>query len=183
MRPVRLVASIGARMPESAPGSRVSAPGNEKFMRSAIEAVTRGLLAGEPPIGACLVKDGEIIVRTSNAVIGELDITAHAEMRVIRQACRHLRALRLSGCRLFVTVEPCPMCMSACYYADISEVVYGARLADLHALTQAELRTSGAREFSAMFADHATVHVTGDCLRNECRSLLEQWAGRYAKAP
>jgi len=150
---------------------------NDRYMRPAIEVARRGLLAGEPPIGACLVVDDEVIVTLGNAVIGELDITAHAEMRVIRAACRELRRLELSGCRIFVTVEPCPMCMSACHYADIAEVIYGASLADMHALTGNELMVSEPYgEWSA--GRVATVRVTGGCLGDECRALLEEWAGR-----
>jgi guanine deaminase len=155
-------------------GSRAAGSGatarDEQFMRSAIEMARRGLLAGEPPIGACLVRDGDAIATLSNAVIGELDITAHAEMRVIREACRQLRTLRLDGCRLFVTVEPCPMCMAACHYAGVSEVIFGASMADLNALTGTELM-------------HETGHppslaMSGGCLGDESRALLAQWSAR-----
>jgi guanine deaminase len=153
------------------PASRVV--DDEEFMRAAIDVGRRGLLAGEPPIGACLVRDGDIVVALGNAVIGELDITAHAEMRVIREACRLERTLSLTGCRLYVTVEPCPMCIGACHYAGITELVYGASLADLHALTGAEHDTpSGA----------ANLAVSGNCLRDECVALLEEWAaGKVGK--
>jgi guanine deaminase len=148
---------------------------NERFMGIALQAARRGLVAGEPPIGACLVKGGEVIVALHNAVISELDITAHAEMRVIREACRQLRKLELSGCQMFVTVEPCPMCMSACHYAAIAEVIYGARLADMHALTGNELMVSHA----GWYASSATkINVSGDCLRGECRALLEEWISK-----
>ena len=108
-------------------------------MRAALEAARRGLLAGEPPVGACLVRDGEIVVTASNGVIGELDATAHAEIRVIREACRQLRSLTLTGCTLYATVEPCPMCLSACHYAGIDAVVFGAALEDMQGVTGGEL--------------------------------------------
>jgi len=158
-----------------------SAARNEGYMRPAIKVARRGLLAGEPPIGACLVKDDEVIATLSNAVIGELDITAHAEMRVIRAACRELRTLELTGCRMFVTVEPCPMCMSACHYAQITEVIYGASLADMNALTGNELMASDAHGGSPA-SRSAIVRVTGGCLGDECRSLLEEWARRVEGA-
>ena len=152
-------------------------------MRPALDIARRGLLAGEPPIGACLVRNDEVIVTQNNAVIGELDITAHAEIRVIREACRQLRTLKLSDCRIFVTVEPCPMCLSACYYADISEIIFGARLSDMNALTGSELMAADSGSFGDLFANPVTrIDVTGDCLRNESRSLLEEWAGRSLKA-
>jgi guanine deaminase len=156
---------------------------NETYMRPALDIARRGLLAGEPPIGACLVRNGEVIVTRNNAVIGELDITAHAEIRVIREACRQLRTLKLSDCRIFVTVEPCPMCLSACYYAGISEIIFGARLSDMNALTGSELMAADSGSFGDLFANPVTrIDVTGDCLRNESRSLLEEWAGRSLKA-
>ena len=155
---------------------------NEEYMRLAIDVARRGLLAGEPPIGACLIHNGEVIATQNNAVIGELDVTAHAEIRVIREACRQLRTLKLADCRLLVTVEPCPMCLSACYYAGISEIVFGARLSDINALTRSELIASDSGAFGELFTGLATkVDVSGDCLRDECRSLLEEWAGRFQK--
>lgn len=149
---------------------------SERFMAVALEAATRGLAAGEPPVGACLVRDDEVITVLNNAVISELDITAHAEIRVIRDACRRLRKLELSDCRLFVTVEPCPMCLGACHYAAISEVVFGARLEDMHALTDGELIPP--RTYSPVHQEH-NIRMTGDCLRADCRELLEQWAGKF----
>jgi guanine deaminase len=152
-------------------------------MRPAIDVARRGLLAGEPPIGASLVRGDEAVVTLGNAVIGELDVTAHAEIRVIREACRKLRTLELAGCRLYVTVEPCPMCLSACYYAGIDEIVFGARLSDINELTRNELMPSGSGAFDELFAgSFAKVEVTGDCLRDECCSLLREWADRFPKA-
>ena len=142
-------------------------------MRLALEMAHRGLLAGEPPIGACLVKDGEAIIKSNNGVIGDLDITAHAEIRAIRSACRDLRTLKLNGCRLFVTVEPCAMCLAACHYAGISEVVFGAGIDDLQTLTGDELPS--ARETWSGIA------VSGGCLGDECRNLLEDWSSRFVR--
>ena len=145
---------------------------NERHMTTALEAARRGLAAGEPPIGACIVSNGEIIASMNNAVIGELDITAHAEIRVIREACRRLRRLELAGCQLFVTVEPCPMCLSACHYAGIEEIVFGARLQDMQAITGDELMLTTAELIAEK--GHG-IQITGDCLRPACLDLLEQW--------
>lgn len=146
---------------------------HERFMSVALERARRGLAAGEPPVGACLVRDGEVIAALNNAVIGELDVTAHAEIRVIRAACHRLRSLDLTGCQLFVTVEPCPMCLSACHYASIAHVVYGARLADMHAVTGRELMSL---RTDVIASPSVNLRLTGDCLRDECRALLDQWA-------
>lgn len=145
---------------------------HERFMRAALDVARRGLLAGEPPVGACIVRDGEIVARSNNGVISELDATAHAEIRAIREACRQQRSLSLGGCTLYATVEPCPMCLSACHYAGIGEIVFGAGLEDMHAVTGSELDLRHVAFSDAGF-DAA---VSGGCLRDECRALLDEWS-------
>jgi len=140
-------------------------------MRRALEAARRAALAGEPPIGACLVRDGEVLAVASNCVVSELDITAHAEMTLIRDACRRGRTLDLTGCELYVTVEPCPMCLAASHYAGISRIVFGATLEDLHALTGGEL-LAGPRGSQPGGPD-----IEGGLLRAESLALLRAWAG------
>lgn len=149
------------------------ADADRHFMAAAIDVARRALAAGEPPIGACLVRDGQIVACTHNSIIGSLDITAHAEMQAIRRACREERRLDLSGCRLFVTVEPCPMCLAACHYAHVSEVVFGAKLDDIQQVTGDELipaRSAGAD------ACGSSVRLRGGLLADECRALLAAWA-------
>jgi len=141
-------------------------------MQRAIETARRGIAAGEPPIGACLVRDGEVIATAHNSVVSALDITAHAEIMVIREACRSLRALDLSGCHLYVTVEPCAMCIGACHYAGISLIVFGARLADINALTGNEL---GAPHSELLVDGNGTLAIVGDFMRNDCMDLLSAW--------
>ena len=148
---------------------------HEPFMRAALDAARRGLLAGEPPVGACLVRDGAIIATANNAVISELDATAHAEIRVIREACRQQRALSLIGCSLYATVEPCLMCLTACHYAGIGEIVFGAALDDMHAVTGNELHV----EHATLARGGFDVVLTGACLRGECAALLEEWSRRF----
>jgi tRNA(Arg) A34 adenosine deaminase TadA len=148
------------------------ASAHEQYMRAAIAAARRGMLAGEPPVGACLVRDGEVVATVGNGVIGELDVTAHAEMRAIREACQRLRSLSLDGCVLYATVEPCPMCLSACHYAGIDEVVYGASLADMQAITGRELEVR-----HATLAERGLdVAISGPLLADECRDLLGEWS-------
>lgn len=158
----------------AAAGASVAAgASDESHMRRALEAARRAALAGEPPIGACLVRGGEVLATASNCVISTLDITAHAEIALIREACRRARTLDLGGCELYSTVEPCPMCLAACHYARIERIVYGASLADLHALTGGEL-------FPGIGLPGGPVR-TGGCLREESRALLAAWAGRSAR--
>lgn len=150
--------------------ARQLATADEQHMRRALDAARRAGLAGEPPIGACLVRGGEVLATASNCVISELDVTAHAEIRLIRDACRRERRLDLSGCELYATVEPCAMCLAACHYARIGRVVFGATLEDLHGLTGGELL--------ARLAPAPGIAIRGDCLREESLELLRHWAGQ-----
>jgi tRNA(Arg) A34 adenosine deaminase TadA len=146
--------------------------GDEDAMRLALEAARRAGLAGEPPIGACLVRDGRVLGVAANSVVSALDVTAHAEINLIRDACRSERSLDLRGCELFVTVEPCSMCLAASHYARIGRVVFGATLEDLHALTGTEM-VAGPRATAA-----EGILASGGCLRDESLALLEAWPGR-----
>jgi guanine deaminase len=150
--------------------SAVATP--EQFMRIALQMAERGMASGGPPVGACLVRDGELVAKSHNAVIGELDVTAHAEIVAIREACRALRSLSLAGCRLFVTVQPCPMCLAACHYAGISEIIYGASIESMQAITQGELCIAPAELFAGRPEQPV---ITGGVLSAECQSLLTRW--------
>ena len=77
------------------------------------------------PFGACIVKDGEIIGKGSNHVLSNNDPTAHAEVMAIRDACKNINSYDLSGCELYTSCYPCPMCLSAIIWANIKKVYYG----------------------------------------------------------
>ena len=98
----------------------------KSFMDLAIEEAHKARLRGEVPIGAVLVKDGEVIARAGNRTIKHNDPTAHAEILVIREACEKLGNQRLNDCDLYVTLEPCPMCAAAISFARIRRLYYGA---------------------------------------------------------
>ena len=95
-------------------------------MREACEEAREGLAAGEVPVGAVVVVDGEIVGRAHNAPIGLADPTAHAEVLALREAGRKIGNYRLTGATLYATVEPCPMCCGAVLHARLARVVYGA---------------------------------------------------------
>ena len=95
-------------------------------MDAAIAQAKAAALRNEVPVGAVLVKDGEIIARAGNQVLELKDPSAHAEILVIRQAARILDSERLSGCDLYVTLEPCPMCAAAISFARIRRLYFGA---------------------------------------------------------
>ena len=95
-------------------------------MAAALDEARRGLEAGEVPVGAVVVVEGEIIARAHNAPITLADPTAHAEILALREAARKRGNYRLNGATLYVTVEPCPMCCGAILHARVARVVYGA---------------------------------------------------------
>lgn len=97
-----------------------------RFMREALELAHQGASAGEVPVGAVVVKDGEVIGRGYNRPISTADPTAHAEIVALREAAARLGNYRLPGCDLFVTLEPCAMCVGAMLHARLKRVVFGA---------------------------------------------------------
>ncbi|WP_316837990.1 nucleoside deaminase [Pedobacter nutrimenti] len=98
---------------------------HEKFMRLAIELSEKNVLESlGGPFGAVIVKDGEIIAQSGNKVTSSNDPTAHAEVSAIRLACTALSTFDLSGCVVYTSCEPCPMCLSAIYWARISKIYY-----------------------------------------------------------
>ena len=103
---------------------------NEKFMRRAIELSIESVATGGGPFGAVIVKDGEIISESSNRVTQNNDPTAHAEVSAIREAGKKLNTFDLSGCEIYTSCEPCPMCLGAIYWAHIDKMYYGNNKTD-----------------------------------------------------
>lgn len=96
----------------------------EKFMRKAIELSIESVKNGGGPFGAVIVKDGKIISMSSNSVTKDNDPTAHAEVNAIRQAASKLGTFDLSGCEIYSSCEPCPMCLGAIYWAKIDTLYF-----------------------------------------------------------
>lgn len=96
-------------------------------MRRAIRLAEENAASGNGgPFGAVIVKDGKVVAEGSNTVTVDNDPTAHAEVTAIRRACAVLGTFDLSGCELYTSCEPCPMCLAACYWAHVSKVFYAA---------------------------------------------------------
>ena len=100
---------------------------DEKFMKMALAEAEKAFDAGEIPVGAVIVRDGEVIARAHNLCETQNDPTAHAEMLAIRAAGERLGTWRLSSCTLYVTLEPCPMCTGAAINARVGRIVFGAK--------------------------------------------------------
>ena len=108
---------------------------HEKFMRIAIELSEYNVKQGTGgPFGAVIVKDGMIVARSANRVVPTNDPTAHAEVSVIRLACQELGTYDLTGCEIYTSCEPCPMCLEAIYWARIDKVYYANTKADAAAI-------------------------------------------------
>lgn len=103
---------------------------DEKFMRRAIELSAESVERGGGPFGAVIVKDGEVVAESANSVTLDNDPTAHAEVNTIRNACKRLGTFDLTGCEIYTSCEPCPMCLGAIYWAHISRIYYSCDRAD-----------------------------------------------------
>ncbi len=102
-----------------------------KFMRAAIKEAEKGIFNNEGgPFGAVIVKNGKIIARGHNQVVKNEDPTCHGEMMAIRKACKKLGTFNLSGCEIYTTGEPCPMCLGAILWARIDKIYYGCNVVD-----------------------------------------------------
>ncbi len=102
----------------------------EDFMRKAIELSLENVKNGGGPFGAVIVKDGKVIATGVNRVTANHDPTAHAEVSAIREACTKLHTFDLSGCEIYTSCEPCPMCLGAIYWAHLDKIYYGNNQVD-----------------------------------------------------
>ena len=103
----------------------------DSYMKIAISEAYKGIRKNHGgPFGAVIVKDGKIIAKGHNRVVKKNDPTRHGEIDAIRKACRKLRTFDLSGCVLYTTGEPCPMCLCACMWANINKIYYACSLED-----------------------------------------------------
>ena len=107
---------------------------NEEFMRQAIELAVENVKCGGGPFGAVIVRDGKVVATGVNRVTANNDPTAHAEVSAIRAACTKLGTFDLSGCVIYTSCEPCPMCLGAIYWAHIDKIYYGANQHDAAAV-------------------------------------------------
>jgi len=141
---------------------------DETFMRRALELAAQGRLQGEVPVGAVVVLDGTVIGEGFNRPIGAHDPTAHAEIVAIRAAAGRLGNYRLTGAVLYVTIEPCQMCVGAMVHARIARVVYAAREPK-----------AGAIESAMRAHEHPSLNhrleAAGGMLEAECREVIQEF--------
>ena len=140
---------------------------DRNYMKMALEEAEKAAALGEVPVGAVLVKDGKVLSRKHNLRETEKTATAHAELLCVEEGCRILGGWRLTGCTLYVTLEPCPMCAGAIVNARIGRVVYGAK--DFRAGAFGSLLDLSALPLGPKPA------VTGGILRDEALRLLQNF--------
>lgn len=145
---------------------------HETYMRIAIAKAREGIESGQTPFGACVVQDGEVISAAHNHVWASMDITAHAEIAAIREACKNLNTVDLAGCIIYSTCEPCPMCYSAIHWARIDTIVYGANIADAEKGGFNEIPISN-EQLKDLGNDSVT--LIKDFLKEECAALFAEW--------
>lgn len=132
-------------------------------MKAALKCAEKGLEEGEVPIGAVVVLDGKIISRGHNRRTKRQIATAHAEVEAIEKACKKLKSWRIPECEIYVTLEPCPMCMGAMLNARIKKVYFGAYEAKGRSLTS---------EIAAANLLNHVIEVEGGVMEEECAQIL-----------
>lgn len=145
------------------------------YMQQAISQAHNAWALGEVPVGAVVVKDGEVVATGFNQPIGTHDPTAHAEIMALRAAASILGNYRLPGCELYVTLEPCAMCSGAMMHARLARVVYGAQ----------DPKTGACGSIVDLFAQEKLNHhteVVGGVLAEECGALLKEFFAERRRA-
>ena len=138
------------------------------FMRQALDQAHNAWALGEVPVGAVVVRDGQVIATGFNQPIGTHDPTAHAEIMALRAAAAVLGNYRLPGCELYVTLEPCAMCSGAMMHARLKRVVFGA----------ADPKTGACGSVVNLFAENRLNHhaeVVAGVLQEECGAVLREF--------
>jgi tRNA(adenine34) deaminase len=141
---------------------------DEAYMRLALTQAAEARAAGEVPVGAVIVKDGDVIATGFNRPISHRDPTHHAEIAALRAAATRLGNYRLPGCTLYVTLEPCVMCAGAMMHARIARVVFGA----------SDPKTGACGSVLNLFAERRLNHhaeLTGGVLADECGTMLSDF--------
>jgi tRNA(Arg) A34 adenosine deaminase TadA len=144
----------------------------DDLMRLAIEKARAGIAAGQSPFGCAIALGDRVVAVEHNRVLAITDITAHAEVTALREACRNTGDIHLTGAMVAATCEPCPMCMAALHWARVGTVYYGATIADatgggfneLHIPATEMVRLGG-----------SNVRIVSGTLQAECAGLFAEW--------
>jgi guanine deaminase len=143
-----------------------------ELMRLAIAKSRAGIVAGQSPFGCAIARDGDLLSCSHNTVVLTTDITAHAEVNAIREACRTVGNIFLTGAIVATTCEPCPMCMAALHWARVDTVYYGATIADANEAGFNELQLPAAK---LLQLGGSTLKLVPQILPAECKQLFAEW--------
>lgn len=151
-----------------------------ELMRMAIEKCREGIAAGQSPFGCAIALGEEVVACSHNSVVQTIDITAHAEVNAIREACKRTGNIFLDGAIVATTCEPCPMCMAALHWARVDTVYFGATIADADGAGFNELQLSAA---DLLRIGGSKLKLIPQLLPNECKALFEEWKNNPARVP
>jgi len=145
---------------------------NKKYMRLALNEARKNFKKMDGgPFGSCIVKGGRVLAISRNMVLKK-DATCHAEINAIRQASKKIKNFDLSGCSIYSSTEPCPMCFSAIHWARIDTLIYGTGIKDARRLGFNELAISVGKMKKI---GRCAVKIHGGFLFDECKGLLKEW--------
>ena len=150
---------------------------DQKFMQMAIELSIENIDSGGGPFGAIIVRDGELIAKGANRVVPNNDPTAHAEVVAIRNACQKLQTFDLRGCTVYTSCEPCPMCLSALYWAGIERICYANTKRDAAAI---EFDDSFIYDQLRLDYDRRSIHCE-HFMRSEALAAFVTWQNKTDK--
>ncbi|MCM1305867.1 MAG: nucleoside deaminase [Bacteroides sp.] len=148
-------------------------------MKLAIDEAMTGILSKEGgPFGSVIVKDGKVVGKGHNQVVANNDATCHGEIQAIRDASKNLGTFDLSGCVIYTTGEPCPMCLTACMWANIEKVYYGCTLDDNSLIGFRD------KKFDTLLGGRENLKNYAECIdRAECLALFEKYNALADKTP
>ncbi len=144
----------------------------EKYMHLAIKEARKNIKSSwGGPFGACIIRKGEVLASARNTVLKN-DCIAHAEINAIRRACKKVKTFDLSGCVIFSTTEPCPMCFGAIHWARIGAIYYGTKIADVRQIGFNELNLSN-KSFKRLVK--SPIKIYSKVSEKSCKELLGDW--------
>ena len=150
---------------------------DRKFMQMAIDLSMANIDEGGGPFGAVIVRAGQLIAAGANRVVPNNDPTAHAEVMAIRNACNELKTFDLSGCTVYSSCEPCPMCLSALYWAGVERICYGNTKADAK-----DIKFDDSFIYDQLELDYSHRSITcNHFLRDEALESFRKWAAKEDK--
>ncbi len=150
-----------------------------RFMELAIKLSDENVDNGGGPFGAVIVRNNEVIATGTNRVVPDTDPTAHAEVTAIRNACRKLGKFKLEGCTVYSSCEPCPMCLSALYWAGVGRICYGNTKADAKAIN-----FDDSFIYDQLDLDYARRSIKCEhFMREKAIKVFEKWQNKEDKTP